>query len=200
MKSFNSLKKFGLALVAMTLMLTAANAQARYKHVPRVKIDKTPAVATVQEQKATNTTTTQIMNVSETNVATNEAITPAIENNSTVASSTEEVVIADFKTKTVVQHNKIVKNNKKADQNVFTNKVKNNSKLMDVKDVKKTNLERWLLIFIILMAVGIVFLILAFVFLFALYSLALYYVFLIIAVLCLIAAGVILPLGLAGVI
>src|SRR5688500_18974155 len=168
MKSLNSLKKFGLALVAMTLMLTAANAQQRYKHMPRVKIDKNRVeTVSTNETKATSTTTAQMSNIEE-NVAMNEATTPVIENNSTVA-STENVVVIETKTKSVVKHSKVVKEKRNADKNVFTKTVKENSKLMDVKDVKKSNMETWLMIFIILLAVGMLFIILAIVFTFAIY-------------------------------
>src|SRR5687767_7554689 len=135
MNVLNSLKKFGLALVAMTLMLTAANAQQRYKHMPRVKIDKTPvATVSTKETKATSTTTAQMSNVEE-NVAVNEASAPVIENNTTVA-STDNVVVADVKTKSAVAHHKVVKNSNKVKHDSFTSTVKENSKLMDVKDTK----------------------------------------------------------------
>jgi hypothetical protein len=199
MKSFNSIRKYGLALLAMMVMLTAANAQSRYKHVPRVKVDKKyTEKVTIKEKKSTATATTaSYVNVEETNTV---AETPVVTENTTVASNNQEVVVANHKTKSVVKHHPVIKTNKKANHDAFTKKAKDNSKLMDVKDVKKSALEKWVLIMIILYAVGIVFLILAFVFLFALYSYALYYVFLIIGVLCLLAASIILPLGLAGVI
>ncbi len=201
MKSFNSLKNYGLALLAMMLMLTAANAQSRYKHVPRVKVDrKYTEKVTVKEKKSANTTTTAFINVEENNTVATETPVVTSTENTTVASTTEDVVIVNNKTNNVVKHNKVVKNNKKADRDAFTNKVKDNSKLLDVKDVQKTAMEKWVLIMIILYAVGIVFLILAFVFLYAIFSAALYYVFLIIGLLCLLAASIILPLGLAGVI
>lgn len=200
MKTLNSLKKFGLAMVAMTLMLTAANAQQRYKHMPRVKIDKNRVeTVSTNQTKATSTTTAQMSNIEE-NVAANEASTPIVDNNSTVA-STENVVVLETKTTSVVNHHKVVKQERNADKNVFTKSVKENSKLMDVKDVKKSNMETWLMIFIILLAVGMLFIILAIVFTFAIYTLAvLALIFYIIGALCLIAAGIILPLGLAGVI
>lgn len=203
MKSLNSIRKYGLALLAMMVMLTAANAQSRYKHVPRVKVDKKyNEKVTIKEKKNTATTTTaSYMEVEKTNTV---AETPVIttSENTTVVSNTEEVVVVNNKTKTVVKHKPVVKTNKKANHDAFTKKAKDNSKLMDVKDVKKSAMEKWVLIMIILYAAGILFLILAFVFLYTLTytAIGLYYAFLILGLLCLLAASIILPLGLAGVI
>jgi hypothetical protein len=195
MKTLNVLKRGGLALVAFCFMLTLANAQARYKHMPRVKVDK-QAKATVVEQ--TPTTTAAIINT-ENNVA---ITTPVAENTTTVASTNEEVVVLETKTTSAVKHQSIVKQNKKADHNAFTKKVKENSKLMDVKDVKKTALQKWLLYMIICLAIAVLFTILAAVlaitFIYAgLYGL--YVLFWIIAGLAYAAALVFLILGLTGV-
>lgn len=200
MKSLNSIRKYGLALLAMMVMLTAATAQSRYKHVPRVKVDKKYSKVTNTETKVAPTTTASYVNVEETNTVAETPVVNASEN-TTVASNTEEVVVVNHKTKAVVKH-KMVKTNKKANHDAFTKKGKDNSKLMDVKDVKKASMEKWVLIMIILYAAGILFLILAFVFLYTLYAsgVGLYYAFLIIGLLCLLAASIILPLGLAGVI
>ncbi len=199
MKSLNSLKKFSLALVAMTLVLTAANAQQRYKHVPRTKIKKQEVVSVENQQTITNTTT-QIMLAEEKSAPVVTETAATVEENAPVVASTENVIVASTKTKSVVKHNKVEKVTKKASKESFTNKVKNNSKLMDVKDVKKSNMEKWLLIMIILYAAGLFFIILGIVFLYTLFIPGLYYAFIILGALCLIAASVILPLGLAGVI
>jgi ABC-type multidrug transport system fused ATPase/permease subunit len=206
MKTLNSLKHFGLALIAMTLMLTAANAQARYKHVPRVKVDKMERAKITGTKKTSTKTTTQYINIEENKaVASDVPATVNATENTEVASSSEEVVVVNKKTKSIVKHNKVVKvkKNKKANTDSFTNKVKENSKLMDIKDVKKSALAKWVIIMIILFAVGLLFLILAFVFLYAgiltYATLFLYYIFLIIGLLCIAGGGVVLTLGLMGV-
>lgn len=199
MNSFNSLKKFGLAVVAMTLMLTAANAQQRYKHVPRVKIKK-HEVAVVESEQTNTTTTSQMMVAEEKSTPVVNETVSTVSETAPVVASTENNVIAETKTKSVVHHNKVEKVNKRASKESFTNKVKDNSKLMDVKDAKKSNMERWVLIMIILLAAALIFTILALIFLFATYIYALYLVFIIIAGLCWIGAGVVLLLGLLGVI
>jgi len=198
MNSLNSLKKFGLAVVATTLMLTAANAQQRYKHVPRVKIKK-QEVAVVENEQTYTTTTSQMMVAEEkTTPVVNESVATVSETAPVVA-STENNVVAVTKTKSVVSHNKVEKLNHKASKESFTNKVKDNSKLMDVKDVKKSNMEKWLLIMIILLAVGLVFLILGVVLTFAVFS-PIGWIFYIIGALCWTGAGIVLILGLTGVI
>ena len=199
MKSLSSIKNYGLALIAMTLMLTAANAQSRYKTHPRVKIGKneTQKVDINQEKTTPVTTTAQFIQVEENNAVAVENSTPATEN-VTVASTSQEVVVVNHKTTSVVKHPEMIKAKKKADKQAFTDKVKNNSKLLDVKDVKKTNMETWLLIMIILYAAGLVFIILGVVFTFTLFG-PLGLIFYIIGALCLIAASIVLILGLTGV-
>lgn len=200
MKSLNSFKNYGLALIAMTLMLTAANAQSRYKHVPRVKVDgKKIEKVTMPEEVVVTPTTAAVMNVNESNVV---AIEPSSNvENTTVASVSEDVVVLNHKSNSVVNHDKVVKNNKKANRDTFTNNAKEKSRLMDVKDVKKSNMEKWVLYMIICLIVALIFTILAIVFLYSLsYSLLfLYYIFLAIATLAWIGAIVFLILGLAGV-
>ena len=160
MKTLNSIKNYGLALVAMTLMLTAVNAQARYKHVPRVKVDtqKTEKSALPQE-KAANTIAAAFINVEENTPVATETV--ANIENTTVASTTEDVVTVNNKTKSVVKHHKVVKNNKKVHSDGFTKNVKKNSKVMEVKDVKKSALARWILYMIICLAAALLFTILA---------------------------------------
>ncbi len=202
MKSLNSIKNYALALLALTFMLTAANAQSRYKHVPRVKVEgkKTEKMATKEKATVTpaaTTTTAEYINVDENKAVATVPTTSS--DNTSVASTSENVVVVDHKTTTSA--NKVVKNNKKADKGSFTQKLKENTKLMDVKEVKKSNLERWLLIFIILISAAVLFLILAIVF-----SVALYYttavlglIFWIFAGLCFLGAFIVLILGLTGV-
>jgi hypothetical protein len=201
MKSLNCLKNYGLALIAMTLMLTAANAQARYKHVPRVKVDvnRTEKVSIPEETQTAPVVTTSIINAEETKtVATSEATTVNTEN-TTVASTTEEAVVVTNKTTSVVKNDHIEKVDKKADAASFTKRIKENSKLLDVKEVKKTNMARWVLIMIILLAAAFLFTILAVVFGFTLYFSVLYLIFWILAGLCWLGAFIVLILGLTGV-
>ena len=197
MKTLNSMKNYGLALIAMMLMLTTANAQARYKHVPRVKIDaKTMEKLTIPEKKAVSTTTAAYLNVEENNVVATES-TVNVEN-TTVASTSEEVVVIN-KTTPVVKHNKVIKNNKKANISPFTKKVKESSKLMDVKDVKKSAMAKWVLYMIICLIAALIFTILFVIFGYAVFIYALYLVFLILALIAWVGAGLFLTLGLAGI-
>ena len=196
MKTITSMKNYGLAILAMMVMLTAANAQSRYKHVPRVKVDKkNHSKVTMPVEKATTTTTAEFIQAEENNVVASEVIT--VNENTTVASAEQEVVVNNNKSNSVVHHNKVVKNTQKADKDNFTNTVKDNSKLMDVKDVKKAAMERWLLWMIICLAIAVVFTILAAVFIFVSYVLSI--VFWIIAGLAWLGAVVFLILGLAGI-
>src|SRR5688572_11698754 len=136
MKTLNILKRGGLALLAFCFMLSMANAQARYKHMPRVKVDKQAKTTVVEQKSAVNATTAAIINT-ESNTTIASEVTAPVEN-TTVASTTEEVVVVETKTTSAVKDQTVVKENKKADHNAFTKKVKENSKLMDVKDVKKS--------------------------------------------------------------
>jgi hypothetical protein len=200
MKTLNILKRSGLALIAFCFMLTIANAQARYKHMPRVKIEKQPRTVVVGQEKTMGTTTAAIVNTeANTSVAT-ESTTPVIEN-TTVASNNEDVVVLETKTKSVVKHKKAIKSKRTADKNVFTKRVKENSKLMDVKDVKKAALQRWLMLMIIFLAIGVLCIILALVFSFT-YLLSLYVlatILYIVGALLITAGLVFLVLGLTGV-
>lgn len=195
MKTLNSMKNYGLALLAMMVVLTAANAQSRYKHVPRVKVDKKQTVkVNTPKEVAINTTTAEFIQEESNNVVATEIAT--VNENTTVASVSEEhVVVNNNKTNAVVHHNKVVKNNKKADKDSFTNTVKNNSKLMDVKDVKKTALERWLLWMIICLAIAVVFTIIGAIFWYNIVGL----IFFIIGALAWLGAVIFLILGLAGI-
>lgn len=199
MKSLNSFKNYGLALIAMTLMLTAANAQSRYKHVPRVKVDGKKVEKVTTQEVAAPTTTAAVMNVEANNTVATEP-TVNVENTA-VASVAEDVVVLNHKSNSVINHKKVVKNNKKADRDGFTKTTKESSKLLDVKDVKKSNMAKWVLYMIICLIAALIFTILAIVFLYSLsYSLIfLYYIFLAIATLAWIGAIVFLILGLAGV-
>ncbi len=201
MKSLNSIRNYGLALLAMVIMIASANAQSRYKHVPRVKVDKKTEKITLPQEKAVATpTTSAYLAVEETNTTAAEPVVNA--ENTTVASSTDEVVTINHKTKSVIKHDKVEKNNKKTDRSSFTKKVKENSKLLDVKDVKKANLQKWLLYMIICLIVAVVFTILAVALAVALIyggAYALIYVFWAIAALAWLGAIIFLILGLAGV-
>lgn len=200
MKTLNSMKNYGLALIATTLMLTVANAQVRYKHVPRVKTDaKIVEKLTVPQEKSVSTTTATYMNAEENNTVATE---PTVNVDNTTVASTSEDVVVNNKTTTAVKHNKVVKNNKKTDVAPFTKKVKENSKLMDVKDLKKSLLAKWLLYMIICLIVAVIFTILAAALAYSAYVGGFYglvIVFWIIAGLAWAGAVAFLILGLAGI-
>jgi hypothetical protein len=92
-----------------------------------------------------------------------------------------------------------VKTNKKIDLVSFTQKLLKHDGILKVQDIKKTNLETWVMIMIILYAAGVLFLILALIFLFATVSYGGYLAFIILAILCLLGASIVLTLGLVGV-
>lgn len=180
-------------------MYNTSSAQVRYRHVPRVKVDgQKSAKRTVREEKIVSSTTSIFENEEAADMKTAYEPQVNIENTSIVSTS-DEILVADIKTTSVVKHKGALKNNKKSGRDLFTQKVKENSKLMDVKDVKKTNMEKWLICMIILYAFGLIFMIVAFIFLaYSYFYLTLSYVFIIIGAVCLLAASIMPLLGLTG--
>lgn len=172
MKSLNSMKNYGLALMAMMLMLTAANAQKRYSHVPRVKIDgKKTEKLTVPVEKSVSTTTAAYMSAEENNAVATEP-TVNVENTS-VASTSDDVVVDNNKTKSVIKNNKAIKTNKKSKQalgikkakfnffnpfanikDTFQKQIESKSKLLKVTDNKNALEVNWTLLMILGFIIG----------------------------------------------
>ena len=103
------------------------------------------------------------------------------------------------KSDVVTHHNPFKLNLKDKIGDVYTKKLKNNSKLLEVKDVKKAQMARWMLFMIIALAAALFFIIMAIIFGYAVFVYALYILFWILAGLCFIAAFLFLVLGLTGV-
>jgi membrane-bound ClpP family serine protease len=190
MKKIITLKRCSIILFMLLIISPLANAQSRYKH-PRVKVDKVRT-----EEKPVN-------------IHKNEVIIPLeIENEPVVETNViEPTEVATVSSKDIVVKNqkksshfpKLEKKIKKANKDVFTQKVKDESRLMEVKDVKKTALIGYLLWFIIVLILGIALFVLAFVFL-GIIAYSLYYVFLVFGIVGLAIALFILIFGLAGII
>lgn len=199
MKSLNLLKKSSLLALAIMVVMNVATAQSRYKHVPRVKVDRKHQTAVkTQETTPVVTPVTQEVNT-PTEVAVNTVTEVNVEN-TTVASTGSEIVVAPNKTRRAnTSTDQMVVTKKGADRDSFTHKLKDNHKLLQVKDVKKTALAKWLLWMIILLILALVFTILAVVLGFVVFSPALWTVFWILAALCYLGAIVFLILGLAGI-
>src|SRR5687768_16882679 len=71
MKYIDSLKKCSIILLLLIAVSPLANAQARYKHVPRVKVEK---VRTVETPVTTHS--------NEVIIPIQQEVTPVVENNS----------------------------------------------------------------------------------------------------------------------
>lgn len=193
MKTRKYFRSWGLTLIAIMLMIGITNAQSRYKHLPRVKVE-VKKTEKVDHGTQKITTTSKLIEVEETGLLPVENITYV--ENTTVASTNEEVIIVTEKTRPVVKSDPIVRIRKIIDRDIFTTTLKENSRLMEVKEVKKTYLQKWLLIMIILLAVGVVCFILGAIFSF---TFGFGWIFWTLGGLCWVAALVVLILGLTGV-
>lgn len=207
MKSLNTIKKFGLAFLAFSIIGVSANAQALYKHRKRVRVEASTPDYTRNNDKSdskvtpisTTTTTAGTINI-ENQIELNTV--PVIE--TATASNSDEVVVVDTKKSSKTNTTEVTKKGgkHKVDLFGFTKKLKDNSKLFAIKDVKKSKLQKWLLWMIILLIMAVVFTILAIIFglvLLGTASFALWTLFWILAALCYLGAVVFLILGLAGV-
>lgn len=189
-----------IAILAIVMVFgLSLNAQRQYKH-PRVKVKaETQSQVKVKKEKVNAPVVTP---VTET-VVNNETAT--LENTTTVESTTTastegNVTVKETHKPLVKKQVTDVKEKKhtRAELVNFTQKLLKHTNLMKVQDIKKTNMETWVLVMIILYAAGFLFLILAVVFIFALYS-PIAWIFWLLMALCWIGASVVLILGLTGV-
>ena len=190
------LKRTGFVLMTILIMLPIVNAQARYRHVPRVKAEPTKLEKAIKpnEEAITHNTTAAYLNVEENNVV---ATPTSIDNENTmVVSSSNEVIIVKEKTNSVVKHSPVIKNTKRESKQAFTDKLKKSSKIMEVKDVKKSAVLIYLLWFFIVLFICIALFVFAFVFFQTFFSI--YPIFLTLAIVVLAIALVILIMGLLG--
>ncbi len=186
MKKNYFIKRTVLVLMTILVMLPVLTAQSRYRHVPRVKVDKTKSF---EKPIITNKATIDL----EPEILVTEEVKP---NTLTevATTSTSDVVISKEKISTPIKFHS-VKKNQKANKDAFTERVKQEGKLLQVKDVKKTNLIGFILWFIIVLALAVVLVVLAFILLGAL-AFSLWYIFLIIGGAVLVLAIILLILGL----
>ena len=193
----NLIKKTSIS-VFVFLMISVLNAQARYSHVPRVKVDgkKAEKVTIPLVKPAANVTPTTFITDESTPLSNIDLVNAG---NTSVASTSEEVMISDSKATLSIKHHKVVKSNKKSDRNAFTKRVKEKSKLMEVKDVKKSLMAKWVLFMLICFGAALLFGILAAVFLYGGLSSSLYIVFAILSTIAFIGGIIFLILGLMGV-
>ena|SRR5688572_20442388 len=221
MKTLNSIKHYAVVIVVMTLMITAANAQRRYNHLPRVKVEKHYASQGETELKpSSGINTVNALNENGVQLVTTTAdviVTPAtnVVENTTVVTASDDVEVVKTKTvsktkiktdkkkntQTLNKFNPFKWNMKEKINELYTKKLKENSKLLDVKDTKKSQMARWLLLMIIFLGVGLLLIILAVIFTFT-YSYGLYVmatIFYIIGSLLIVAGLVFMVLGLTGV-
>jgi hypothetical protein len=182
----------------MVIVFPQAVAQARYKHLPRVRIEKTT------EEKPVVTEKINIPVAVENNITQEEFITPEVTEVAVV--NPENVVLVPEKKagninlKTIEEQDpsKKTQDHKQA----FSESVKKKSYLLEVKEVKtvkKTMIIGYLLWFFIVLLIGVAVFILAFVFL-GIIAYSLYYIFLVFGILGLTIALLILIFGLTGVI
>lgn len=186
MKKNYLIKRTVLVLMTLLVMLPVLTAQSRYRHVPRVKVDK---IRVIEKPVITNKSTIDL----EPEIMVAEKVEP-ITLTEVATLSTNDVVIAKEKSFVPMKFHS-VKKDQKANKDAFTEKVKQESKLLQVKDVKKTTLIGFLLWFVIVVILAVVLLALAFILLGAL-AFSFWYILLIIGAVVLVVAIVLLILGL----
>jgi hypothetical protein len=196
------LAKFLFSVIILCLSYGISNAQQRYKHVPRVKV-KANKKEIVSYNKTEKEAVTATFIAEENQLVDNKAGEPIIEPDVNIEVSSSPVVVpihtnqkksskVPFKTKKVAQ---------KASSRFFTEKLKENSRLLSIKEVDKTNMSGGLIAMIILYAVGGLLVLLAVLFFYILpgFSLIAFLIMIIIGAVLLAAASVMLALWRAGV-
>ncbi len=195
MKTMYQFKKWGLILIAMAILSPLANAQARYKHVPRIRVDKKEVVETPEKKVSVKATEVSI----PTDIPPVAVQEEQIQQEKTLVASSDERSTITYHKKAGSIHQDAVKSEYKPNKEAFTERVKSKSSLMHVKEVKKTNIIGYLLWFLIVLLLGIALFTLAFIFL-SIIAYSLYYVFLVFGIVGLSIALIILIFGLAGII
>lgn len=197
-----NLRNLGLSIVAVMLMGGLANAQSQFHKLPRVKVDSKKIEYTKNNKQTKNevkTTVTETSFIAPVETKTNVEVvstTPTVE---TASTSTENTVVTSKAKTKVVAKKEVKKSTKTVSSSEFTKKVKTNSKLMDIKDTKKSAMEKWLMWMLILLGAGLIFIIVGVVLWLVAFS-PIGWIFYVLGALCFTAAGVMLILGLTGVI
>jgi hypothetical protein len=199
MKIHPPLKWATMCLFSGLLMLPALYSQARYGHVPRVKVERsavkpttvkdapiTPVAATplfISAEKETDSLAGPFMHT-----------VPVI----TVTANHHDLVahpLSDMR----LQHVPVVTNRLTHHNDFFTSKLKKERTLLRVKQTQKTALLGYLIWFILVLILAVIFFVLAFVFLYLVF-LTLYYLFLAFGIAALVILALVLILGLVGII
>ncbi len=198
MKTLYISKRTSLIILSFIILMTGLQAQSRYRHVPRVKVKKqsTELGVTKVAEPSSDPTATEYTSATMLSVITspNEEI-----DEMAVASSSNEVALVKHKPKIAVPNTEKVKNNRKFDRQSFTEQVKVKSKLLDVKDVKKTAILGYIIWLIAVIIICVILFVVAYLFLY-LVIFSLHYVFLSFGILAAVIIALILILGLTGVI
>jgi VIT1/CCC1 family predicted Fe2+/Mn2+ transporter len=197
MKTMMNVKTL-MMLVMMSMLAVTVSAQRMHKH-PRVTVKANKVTlnkkGSKDAEKVMMPATATLMQ--EENVANAESETLV-----------NEVAVATTETKAEVKNARknivksVVVNEVKQifDFSTYAQQLKEHSRLMKVKEVEKTALEKWLMWMIILLAAAFFFTILAVIFGYAVYVPALWIIFWILAGLCWTGAIIVLILGITGVI
>lgn len=185
MKENYFFKKMVLVLMTLIVMLPLLTAQSRYRHVPRVKVNKIKVM-----EKPVIISQPYIAIEPEIIVADEVELIALTE--VTTATLTDVVIDREMHRSPIQFHT--VKKNQKVNHDAFTEKLKQESKLFQVKDVKKTTLIGFLLWFVITVIIAVVLLALAFILLGAL-AFSFWYILLIVGAAVLVIAIVLLILG-----
>lgn len=188
-----------MMLVMMFMSAVAVSAQRVHKH-PRVTVKANKVVLNKKGSKDVEKVMTPATAslIQEENVANTES--EILENEVAVATTETKADVKEAR-KNIVK-SVVVKEDVKSmfDFTTYAQQLKEHSRLMKVKEVEKTALERWVLWMIILFAAAFMFTILAIIFFYATTIWALSTVFWILAGLCWMGALIVLVLGLVGVI
>lgn len=197
MKTMMNVKTL-MMLLLMSMLAVTVSAQRMHKH-PRVTVK---ANKVTMNKKGSNDAEKVMMPATATlmqeeNVANAESETLVNE----VAVATTETKAEVKNARKNIVNSVVVKDVKQMfDFSTYAQQLKEHSRLMKVKDVEKTALEKWLMWMIILLAAAFFFTILAVIFGYAVNVPALWIIFWILAGLCWTGAIIVLILGITGVI
>lgn len=197
MKTMMNVKTL-MMLLLMSMLAVTVSAQRMHKH-PRVTVKANKVTmnkkGSKDAEKVMMPATATLMQ--EENVANAESETLVNE----VAVATTETKAEVKNARKNIVNSVVVKDVKQMfDFSTYAQQLKEHSRLMKVKDVEKTALEKWLMWMIILLAAAFFFTILAVIFGYAVNVPALWIIFWILAGLCWTGAIIVLILGITGVI
>jgi ABC-type glycerol-3-phosphate transport system permease component len=191
MKSLYTMKIFVLATLLITIMVPVASAQARYKHIPRVKIDREIKTETKRFSEKPVVPFQELIHQKES-----EIVTPVqTENtgNTEVTTSTKEDNKVVIKKVSVIKRPRVIVHQTIPNRTKLASEAQEKNHLLDVKKQKKAALIGFLGWFIGTIILAVILLVLGIIFVAAL-AYALYYVFFIFGGVVFIVAVVLLIL------